>query len=611
MVEHSLKSTGLRGVEVSDTNICLIDGKEGNLFYRGYNIKDLAKYATYEEIVYLLIYRQLPTTEQLGELNSSLISNREIPQELIDQLNQTPEKTPTMCVLQSSLALLAGFDPEIEDESKEAHHRIAVRIIAKIPCIVAAWERIRNNKKPIVPHKQLSHAANFLYMLKGEEPVNDIVRFFDIALILHAEHSFNASTFTARVIASTGADLYASISGAIGSLSGKYHGGANPLVMKNLLEIKEMSNVEEWVKKEFDSGKRIMGMGHAVYETIDPRAKILNEMAKSLSQRKNELARWIYDTTNKMVEITQEEFKKRKGRNIYPNVDLYGASVYTSMDIPIELFTPIFTISRSAGWAAHVLEEKFPETPSTKPVLYRPSADYIGRYCGPLGCEYIPLEQREPHLEDVALVKRFVTQELQRVFQKGLIPVTLSARHVHLSRDDFQKLFGLDSELKRSKPSSCGLTVELVGSKRSLKGVCVLKPFKEQTLVEISRSDGNVLGINPPIRHSSTLSGTPGIHIIGPNGAIWIKEGVIRPARHIHMNPDDAEKFGVIDKQIVAVSFPGKRAGILDEIMVRINPLNPLELHLDVDEGNALSLKNGDIGHIITDLDQRTYSPFR
>ena len=611
MVEHSLKSTGLRGVEVSDTNICLIDGKEGNLFYRGYNIKDLAKYATYEEIIYLLIYRQLPTTEQLGELNSSLISNREIPKELIDQLHQTPKKSPTMCVLQSSLALLAGFDPEIEDESIEAHRRIAVRIIAKIPCIVAAWERIRNNKKPIAPHKQLSHAANFLYMFKGEEPANDIARCFDIALILHAEHSFNASTFTARVIASTGADLYASISGAIGSLSGKYHGGANPLVMRNLLEIKETSNVEEWVKKQFDSGIRIMGMGHAVYETIDPRAKILNEMARSLSQRKNVLAQWIYDTTNKMVEITQEEFKKRKGRNIYPNVDLYGASFYTSMDIPIELFTPIFTISRSAGWAAHVLEEKFPETPSTKPVLYRPSADYIGRYCGPLGCEYIPLGQREPHLEDIALVKRFVTQELQIVFQNCLIPVALSARHVHLSRDDFQKLIGLDSELKRPKPSSCGLTVELVGSKRSLNGVCVLPPFKEQTQVEISRSDGNVLGINPPIRHSGNLSGTPGIHIIGPNGAIMIDEGLICAARHIHMSPEEAKRFGVTDKQIVAVSFPGKRAGILDEIMIRVDPLYKLELHIDIDEGNALSLNNGDLGHIVTDLDQRSYSPFR
>ncbi|UCG90773.1 MAG: hypothetical protein JSU57_03310 [Candidatus Heimdallarchaeota archaeon] len=606
--EHSLKSTGLRGVEVSDTNICLIEGKEGNLFYRGYNIEDLAKYSTYEEIVYLLIYGQLPTTDQLNELNSFLLSSREIPQEIIDLLYRTPKNTPSMCVLQSSLALLASFDPEVEDESKEAHRRIALRVIAQIPTIVAAWGRIRNGNDPITPNKEMSHAANFLYMLKGEEPAHDIARCFDIMLILHAEHSFNASTFTARVIASTGADLYTAISGAIGSLSGKYHGGANPRVLRNLLEIKEMSNVKEWVKKQFETGKRIMGMGHAVYETMDPRARILKEMANSLIQQEKEFAKWIYDTTNEMVEITQKEFMKRKGRTIYPNVDLYGSSIYTSMDIPIELFTPIFTISRITGWAAHIIEEKFPEAPSAKPVLYRPSADYIGRYCGPLGCEYIPLIQRETQMEDVELVKRFVTQELQRVFQDRLIPLALSSRHVHLSQKDFLKLFGVETKLELP---SCGLTVELVGSKRSLNGVCVLKPFKEQTQVEISRSDGHVLGINPPTRHSGDLSGTPGIHIIGPNGAIKINEGVIRAARHIHMNPDDTERFGVVDKQIVAVSFPGKRAGILDEIMVRIDPQYRLELHLDIDEGNALSLNNDDLGHLITDLDQRSYSPFR
>ncbi|MFX0122151.1 MAG: PduL/EutD family phosphate acyltransferase [Candidatus Hodarchaeota archaeon] len=609
--EHSLKSTGLRGVEVSDTNLCLIEGDQGNLFYRGYSIQDLAEHSTYEEIVYLLIYGQLPTTAQLEELNLVLASNREIPQEVIEHLHQTPKNTPTMNVLQSSLALLAGFDPEITDESKESHRRMAIRIIAKIPTVVAAWERIKKNEKPFAPNKNLSHAANFLYMLKGEEPAKDIARCFDVALILHAEHSFNASTFTARVIASTGADLYAAISGAIGSLSGKYHGGASPRVMMNLLEIKEMSNVEEWVKKQFDAGTRIMGMGHAVYETIDPRAKILREMAKALIKGKNEFSQWIYDTTNKMVTITQEEFRKRKGREIFPNVDLYGASVYTSMDIPMELFTPIFTMSRSAGWAAHVLEEKFPEAPSAKPVLYRPSADYIGRYCGPLGCEYIPLTQREAHLEDITLVERFVTQELQRVFKDRLVPVVLSRRHVHLSQSDFLRLFGLDSELKQTKTPPCGLTVELVGSRRSIKGVCVLKPFKEQTQVEISLSDGHVLGINPPIRHSGNLSGTPGIHIIGPKGAIQINKGVIRAARHIHMSPDDAKKFGVIDKQKVAVSFPGKRAGILDEIMVRIHPLHQLELHLDIDEGNALALNDGDLGHIIVDLNQRFFSPFR
>ena len=174
--EHSLKSTGLRGIEVSDTNLCLIEGEQGNLFYRGYSIQDLAEHSTYEEIVYLLIYGQLPTTTQLEELNTALVSDREIPLEVIEHLHQTPKNTPTMNVLQSSLALLAGFDPEVEDESKEAHRRIGIRIIAQLPCILATWERIRNNKKPVTPHKNLSHAANFLYMLKGEEPGADRTR---------------------------------------------------------------------------------------------------------------------------------------------------------------------------------------------------------------------------------------------------------------------------------------------------------------------------------------------------------------------------------------------------------------------------------------------------
>jgi propanediol utilization protein len=385
----------------------------------------------------------------------------------------------------------------------------------------------------------------------------------------------------------------------------------------NLLKIKDISNVEEWVKEQFETGKRVMGMGHAVYKTMDPRAIILKQMAEELAKVKSGMAQWMFETTNKMVDITQKEFMKRKGRSIYPNVDLYGASVYTCMDIPVELFTPIFTISRVAGWSAHILEEKFPETPSIKPVLYRPSADYIGRYCGPLGCEYIPLEQRDSSFNDAALVRRLVTQELINAFNDHLIPVFLSSRHVHLSNEDFNALFGSDSYIDQASSSTdprrliCNMKVDLVGPKRTLYGVCLVGSFKEKTQVEISRSDGFVLGINPPTRHSGDLSNTPGIHIIGPKGAIELNEGVICPARHIHMNPDDAKKFGVNDKQIVAVSFPGKRAGILDEIMVRVALNYSLELHLDMDEGNALFLNTGDLGRIITDLDKSVYYPHR
>jgi citrate synthase len=615
--EHSHKSTGLRGVEVADTNICLIEGERGNLFIRGYDIKDLARDSTYEEVVYLLLFGRLASKDQLTELKTTIRTNQELPAELITHLQKTSKKTPSMSVLQSSLALLAGYDTEVGTETKETDRNIAIKIIALLPIIVTAWERVRNNKEPISPNSELTYAANFLYMLHGKTPTKEEVRLFDVTLILHAEHSFNASTFTARVIASTGADLYASISGAIGSLSGKYHGGANRLVYESLLEIKKVSNVEEWVKNRFDSGKRVMGMGHAVYKTMDPRATILKEMAAEMVKTRGGLAQWMYETTNKMVKITQDEFKKRKNRMIYPNVDLYGATVYTSLNIPVELFTPIFTTSRVAGWAAHILEEKYPETPTVKPVIYRPSADYVGRYCGPLGCEFKPIEQRNTVVNNDKLVKRLITQELSKVTNDYLIPVALSARHIHLKKSDFHKLFGQKSELhpinslSQPKEYACEEVVDIVGPKRAIYGVRILGPFRDETQIEISRSDGHVLGINPPTRQSGDLEGTPGIHVIGPKGAITLDQGVIFAARHIHMSPKDTQMLNVSNKQMVAVKFLGKRSGILDEFMIRVHPDYKLELHLDLDEGNALALNTGDKGTLISNLGNVLYSPFR
>ncbi len=615
--EHSHKSTGLRGVEVADTNICLIEGEKGNLFIRGYDINELARNSTYEEVVYLLLYGNLPSFDQLESFKNAIISNQDLPPQLISHLQKTSKNTPSMSVLQSSLALLAGYNNEIGTGKRESDRNIAIRIIARLPIIVTAWERIRSNKEPIAPNKNLKYASNFLYMLHGSIPTDEEARIFDVTLILHAEHSFNASTFTARVIASTGADLYASISGAIGSLSGMYHGGANHLVYESLMEIKKVSSAEEWVKNRFNEGKRIMGMGHAVYKTTDPRAKILKEMAADLVRRKGGLAQWMYETTNKLVEITQKEFKKRKNRGIYPNVDLYGATVYTSLNIPVELFTPIFTTSRVAGWTAHVLEEKYPETPTVKPVIYRPSAEYVGRYCGPLGCEYQPISQRSTQSAAGELVKRLVTDELTKVFDDHLIPVSLSARHIHLSKADFHKLFGEKAvltplnSLTQPKQYACKEVVDLIGPKRAIYGVRILGPFRDETQVEISRSDGYVLGINPPTRQSGDLRDTPGVHIIGPKGAITLDKGVIFAARHIHMSPKDAQRLNVSDRQIVAVQFPGTRAGILDEIMVRIHPDYNLELHLDLDEGNALALNTGEMGSLILDLKEGSYSPFR
>lgn len=392
--EHDHKDVGLRGIEIADTNICLIEGETGGLYYRGYNINDLAKNSSFEEVIFLLIYGELPTKTQLNNFNAKLVNNRELPSELIELFQRTPRNTPSMNVLQTSISFLSGFDQEIENDSKEANGRKAIHIIAKMPTIIANWERIRHGHGLISQNPTLNHASNFLYMIHGKKPMAEIATCFNVALLLHAEHSFNASTFAARVIASTGADLYASISGAIGSLGGRLHGGANSRVAKMLLQIGDGTKVEQWVRDQFDQGKRIMGMGHAVYRTMDPRAKILKRLAKEMMEKLDTKdLKWL-NMTNRLVEITQDEFQKRKGRKIHPNVDLYSASVYSTMKIPIEVFTPIFALARSAGWVAHALEEKFPES-HHKPVLYRPSADYIGKYCGPEGCTFIRLEERE------------------------------------------------------------------------------------------------------------------------------------------------------------------------------------------------------------------------
>jgi len=391
--DHAHKGTGLRGIEVADTSISAINGEEGTLQYRGFNIEDLAKNSSFEEVTYLLLYGELPTPKQFEEFKSILFHERNLPLEVLHVLQDTPKQAPPMSVLQSVISLLASFDLEISEGSKEVTQRRSVRIVAKIPTIIAAWEKIRNGKDPIKPSAAMGHAENFLYMLKGKAVNKEIIRCFDVALILHAEHSFNASTFTSRVISSTGADIYAAISGAVGSLSGKLHGGANSRVMQNLYNIGSPDKVEEWILEQFDKKNRIMGMGHAVYRTMDPRARILQKMAEGMINLPEADPKWL-EMTKMIANIAQAEFRKRKNRDIYPNVDLFSSSVYTTMGIPMDLFTPLFAMSRVSGWSAHAIEEQFPETPEIKPVLYRPSADYTGNYCGPTGCVYVPVDKR-------------------------------------------------------------------------------------------------------------------------------------------------------------------------------------------------------------------------
>jgi len=383
------KNTGLRNIEVADTKISHIDGAKGKLIYRGYDILDLTKKSTFEETAYLLLHDELPYSNQLDDFKQKLTSVRTIPRRMQENMGNWRKDADPMDMLQAFVAALSGYyDEEFRD--KEASHNRAMNLIAKVPTIVASWERIRNNKELLNPNPDLSHAANFLYMLTGEKPDPEIERIFDICLILHADHSFNASTFSARQVASTRAHMFSAASAAIGALSGELHGGANYEVMKMLLDIKTIENVEPWINKQMSEGGRIMGMGHAVYKTYDPRAQILKELSKKLAEKTGES--W-FNITEKIEHVTIEEMKKRKGIDIYPNVDLYSASVYYMLKIPMDLNTPIFAISRVVGWAAHIIEEKFAEA-APKPALYRPKAVYVGKYCGPEGCEYKPLELR-------------------------------------------------------------------------------------------------------------------------------------------------------------------------------------------------------------------------
>ncbi|MDW8276022.1 MAG: citrate/2-methylcitrate synthase [Candidatus Nitrosocaldus sp.] len=384
----SIKNIGLRNVEVADTKLCLIDGENGRLLYRGYDIFDLAKNSTFEETSYLLLYGDLPTKEQLEEFDEHLRGARALPKEVTDAMLHRSRDARPMDVLISSVAMLADYDPI--DESKPANLERSTSLIAKLPTIVATWNAIRSNRPIPEPNPDLSHAANTLYMLLGSVPDRETARMFDICLILHAEHSFNASTFAARQVASTRAHMYACICAAIAALSGDLHGGANVAVMRNLLEIGDESRVEEWVKARLDAGDKIMGLGHAVYKTDDPRAKVLREMSRRLAAKTG--SRW-YSITSRMEQVAKEEVRRRRGVEIYANVDLYSASVYYAMGIPMDLYTCIFAMARISGWCAHVIEEKFAEA-QPKPVLYRPAATYVGRYCGPLGCEYVPVQKR-------------------------------------------------------------------------------------------------------------------------------------------------------------------------------------------------------------------------
>ncbi len=386
-------NTGLRGVVIADTRICDVDGANGRLIYRGYLVQDLAQGASFEEVTHLLLYEKLPSSDELEEIKRYFRENQGLPAEVIAAFKTMPKDATPMDVLQAAVPMLAQHDDDVKqrDQTMEASLRMALKLIPKFSAIVAAWHRIRNGQEPVEPLPDLGHAANFLYMLTGEVPDEEVASFMDAALVCHAEHSFNASTFAAREIASTRAHMYAAVAGAVGSLSGDLHGGANMRVMEMLMKIGSKDKVHDYVNQEFDAGRVIFGLGHAVYDTDDPRAPILVEMIKRMGEKSGD-TKW-YDISTLLEKTGKEEFRKRKNKDIFVNVDFYSASLYYSLGIPIDLYTPVFAVARIAGWCTHVVEEQFAGA-APKPMLYRPESEYIGDYCGPDVCEFTGLEDR-------------------------------------------------------------------------------------------------------------------------------------------------------------------------------------------------------------------------
>ena len=386
-----VKNIGLRGVTVADTKISFIDGEQGVLIYRGYRIEELAERSSFIETAYLLLNGVLPNQKQLEAFNNQIVAARQVPDFIYESMKRWPKQARPMDVLQAAVPLLAMADPEISNETRDANVTEAVRLTSRIPVLIAAWHRIRNGLEPLPPDNNLSHAGNFLWQLKGVKPDEEIARDLDICLVLHADHTFNASTFACREVVSTRAHMYAGVAAGVGALSGSLHGGANAEAMRMFLEIGPEKDIAGWVRSRLDRGQKIMGMGHAVYKTTDPRGKILKEMSDRLGRRLGQ-EKW-YDITCSVEEAALKEFERRGKTTVKLNCDFYSASVYHMMGIPIDLFTPVFAASRISGWCAHIIEEKFAEA-QEKPMLYRPSTEYVGQYCGLMGCAYEPVEKR-------------------------------------------------------------------------------------------------------------------------------------------------------------------------------------------------------------------------
>ncbi|TKX35618.1 citrate synthase [Halorubrum sp. CGM5_25_10-8B] len=373
---------GLEGVLVAESDLSYVDGEVGKLVYRGYDIEDLARGASYEEVLYLLWHGSLPTAAELDAFAADLAAEREVDDDVIETVRALADAGERpMAALRTATSMLSAYDPDDEADAGEATLRQGRRITAKIPTVLAAFERVRQGEEPVAPDPDLSHAGNFLYMLTGTEPDDVSEETFDMALTLHADHGLNASTFTAMVIGSTMADVYSGVTGGIGALSGPLHGGANQDVMEVLHEVDASSkDPVQWVKDARDDGRRVPGFGHRVYKVKDPRANILEEKLRDLAESSGD-TKWL-DYTTAIEEYLTEQGLVEEG--IAPNVDFYSGSVYDSLGIPVDMYTPIFAMSRVGGWIAHVAEYQEDNR------LIRPRA----RYTGPEDSEFIPLDER-------------------------------------------------------------------------------------------------------------------------------------------------------------------------------------------------------------------------
>jgi len=370
------QSTGLRGVAAATSSMSDVNGEKGELIYQGYNIHDLVQHSTFEEVVFLLWHKRLPSATELGDLKKSLAENYALPEEIVDLMRRFPRESDPIDVLRTAVSALEFYDKAARNISRENALATATRLTSQFPALVATSDRLRRGLEPLAPKPEHNIATNFLYLLKGEMPSEHDADVFDKCLILHADHELNASTFSARVIAGTLATIYAGVTGAIAALSGPLHGGANTAVMKTLLEIGSVDNVDAFIKDALISKRKIMGFGHAVYKTEDPRATHLRQFSKELGERAGD-TKW-HEMSRRVEQVMMAE------KGLYANVDFYSASAYYSMGIQLDLFTPIFAVSRISGWTGHILEQYADNK------LIRPRAEYVGAR----DVSYVPMNER-------------------------------------------------------------------------------------------------------------------------------------------------------------------------------------------------------------------------